>query len=78
MTIRTPKLSLADKFLKMLGKKRGLILPSDQHKKKFGPYATITMGKENFFRALLRPGNEPLPDGMIDIFSIISTQKTKS
>jgi len=70
--MKIPQLSLADKLLRILGKKRGLLFPSGQYKK-FGPYAIGMAGTESFFRALFRSKNEDLPDGMIDIFMFDNT-----
>jgi len=71
MTTIIPKPGLADKILKLMGKKRGIIMPSSEYEK-FGPY-TYSIGKrESFFKALLRPANEPLPNGLVDIQTFIS------
>jgi hypothetical protein len=66
MTIKIPEKTIGDRVLKALGKKRGVQIPADAHKQ-FGPYAYATAQKESFLKALLRPKNEPLPDGMVDI-----------
>ena len=71
MTIKIPKANLADKILRSMGKKRGIILPSGVYEK-FGPYTYSVAKKENFFIALLRPANEPLPNGMVDIHTFVS------
>jgi len=68
MTIKIPKETIGDKFLKALGKKRGVQIPADAHKK-FGPYAYATAQKESFLRALLRLKDRPLPEGMVDLHS---------
>ena len=69
MTFRKPKSDIFDKFLKLLGKKRGVKFTSVPYEK-FGPYVYANALKENFWRALLRPANEPLPDDLVDLFQI--------
>ena len=69
MTIRIPRKTIGDKVLKALGKKRGVHIPAETYKQ-FGPYAYATAQKESFLRALLRPKNEPLPEGMVEIDSV--------
>jgi hypothetical protein len=66
MTIKIPKKSIADKLLKLLGKKRGVYIPAEGYKE-FGPYIYSSAKKESFWRALLRPKSAELPKGMIDI-----------
>jgi hypothetical protein len=66
MTIKIPKPSIADKIRKLMGKKRGVILPSGEHEK-LGPYTYSVAKKESFLKALLRPADEPLPNGMVDV-----------
>lgn len=68
MTIKIPDPNLADKILKFYGKKRGVIFP-DQAYTKFGPHIYAVAKRESFWKALLRPRNQDLPAGMIDIFS---------
>ncbi len=71
MTLIIPKISFADRVLKRLGKKRGVILPpADQEK--LGAYTYSTVKKEFFFKALFRPMNKSLPEGMVDINDLIS------
>jgi len=69
MTIKIPKKTIGDKVLKALGKKRGVHIPAETYKE-FGPYAYAAAKKENFLRALIRPKNEPLPKGMVEIDSV--------
>jgi hypothetical protein len=64
MTIKMPGPTIGDRILKLLGKRRGVIIPSDSYNK-FGPYASIRAEKENFWRALIRSKNAPLPDNVI-------------
>jgi hypothetical protein len=68
MTIRDPEICIADKFLKLLGKKRGIKIPYEAYEK-FGPYVYVKAQKENFWKALFRSRNQNLPKDMIDIFS---------
>lgn len=68
MTIRIPKPNLADKFLRMIGKKRVVKLPSSMGK--FGHYYQVTGIKECFWKALIRPKNRMLPEGTVDIFLV--------
>jgi hypothetical protein len=67
MTIRIPEKTIGDKLLKTLGKKRGIHIPTEDYRQ-FGPYVYSTARKESFLRALLRPKDRPLPEGMIDIW----------
>ena len=72
MTIKVPKLNVFDKLLYSLGKKRGVLLPmkTDNATAKYSYY----MGrKESFWRAFLRPNEESLPMGMIDLFKYHNT-----
>ena len=62
MTVIPPKLTIGDRILKLLGKKRGMIIQKNLH-----PYDYAIAGKESFFKALFRGKNEDLPNGMIDI-----------
>jgi hypothetical protein len=71
MTIKMTEPTFADKALKILGKKRGVILPSGEYEK-LGPYTYSVGKKESFLKALFRPSNEPLPNGMVDIHTFIS------
>lgn len=74
MTVKIPEPNFADKFLKILGKKRGVIIPSAEYEK-FGPYSYAVAKKENFLKALFRPANHLLPNGMVDIHTLISQQQ---
>ena len=67
MTIKLPQPSIGDKILKLLGKKRGVKVPSEVYEK-FGPYVYVTAQKESFWKALLRSSDEELPEEMIDVF----------
>lgn len=66
MTIKIPEPSLADKVIKILGKKRGVIIPSGEYEK-FGAYSYTVAKKESFLKALFRSTNESLPNSMVDI-----------
>lgn len=69
MTIVIPKPDLFDRFLRILGKKRGVAM----HGEATDPNSTqsyVAPKKESPLRALLRPSGEPLPHGMIDIFTL--------
>jgi hypothetical protein len=67
MTIKLPQPSMGDKILKLLGKKRGIKVPSEVYER-FGPYVYATAKKEPFWKALLRSADEELPEDMIDVF----------
>lgn len=69
MTIKMPPLSLGDRLLKMLGKRRAVYVPADAYAK-FGPYAIVQGVKEPLFRALLRPRGKPLPAEAMDLFTL--------
>ena len=69
MTIRMPQISLGDRVLKALGKKRGLRLPTEAHEK-FGPYVTAAAKKESFWKALGRRKDADLPDGYVDFYEL--------
>jgi hypothetical protein len=66
MTIKLPKPNFADKFLRMIGKKRGVRLPKNMGS--FGHQIQIVGIKESFWKALTRPKNGILPEGTVDIF----------
>ena len=73
MTIKIPTPSMADRFLYLIGKKRGVLIPdipsSDQSK-----FVYAVAKKESFFKALFRSRNSPLPASHIDIFEIRGTE----
>ena len=68
MTMKYPEIGIADKFLKLLGKRRGIKIPYEAYEK-FGPYVYVKLQKENFWKALFRSRDKNLPKDMIDIFS---------
>ena len=70
MTIRMPQISFGDRVLKVLGKKRGLRLPTEAYEK-FGPYVSVEARKECFWRALVRAKDANLPNGYVDLFSFV-------
>jgi hypothetical protein len=65
MTIKLPKKTLADKFLKLLGKKRGVIIPVI-NREMGSQYVHLRAKFENFWVALFRSKNSHLPIGVID------------
>jgi len=56
MTIKIPQENILDKILKIFGKERKIITPSEVDKiyHEFGPYVQIKAKKESFFKALFR------------------------
>ena len=68
MTIRIPNPNLADRFLRILGKKRAVYLPTNLGK--FGPYYQAKGIKESFWKALIRSKNRKLPEGTMDVFTV--------
>ena len=74
MTIRMPEANIFDRFLKFLGKKRGVRFPGEAYEK-FGPYVYANALKESFWKALLRPANQSLPDDLVDLFQIEDFRK---
>ena len=66
MTIKKPKPATADRLLKALGKKRGVVLPGGGE-----PYAYCRLRKESFLKALFRPAGKDLPPGYTDIFDLL-------
>ena len=77
MTIRMPEANLFDRFLKLIGKKRGVRFPSGVMEQ-FGPHVYAKALKESFWIALLRPSRKPLPENHIDIFEIERFRKEVS
>ena len=69
MTIRLPDPTISDRFLKQLGKKRGVIMPIGASEK-FGSYFYVKAYKESFWKALFRLRNQALPEGLVDVFLI--------
>jgi hypothetical protein len=67
MTINFPQPGFWDRFLRKIGKRRGVYVPSKTYEK-FGPYIFATARKESFWRSLFRPKDKQLPDGYVDIF----------
>ena len=76
MTIKIPRSNVFDKFLKVFGKKRGVIVPSDVYKK-HGPFVYVVASKESFWKALFRSKIEELPEGVIDINSLHEKDTSK-
>lgn len=72
MTIRYPDPNIFDQFLKYIGKKRGVIVPINSIKK-YGSASYVKAYKESFYKALMRPKNQDLPKGLVDIFLLRET-----
>lgn len=70
MTIAMPRESSADRILKALGKKRGVKIPEGLFKgldsRNIDIYAIAQ--KESFWKALLRPKNEKLPEDYFNLY----------
>ena len=64
-----PEANIFDRFLKLLGKKRGVRFPGQAYEK-FGPYVYAKALKENFWTAFWRPADQPLSDDLVDLFQI--------
>jgi hypothetical protein len=56
MTIKIPPENIFDKILKIFGKERKIIIPSEADKiyRKLGQHVQILAKRENFFKALLK------------------------
>lgn len=63
MTLIFREPNLLDKFLLLFGKKRAYKIPRQKVERQ--PHDYCTLQPENFFRALMRPANVPLPSGWI-------------
>lgn len=74
MTIRLPDPDIFDRFLKLLGKKRGVRIPLGAYEK-LGPYFYAKAYKESFWKAFFRSRGDELPDNLIDIFQIEDFRK---
>lgn len=68
MTIRIPKPNLADRFLRLIGKKRAVRLPTNMGQ--LGQHFQAVGIKESFWKALIRPKNGMLPEGTVDVFLV--------
>lgn len=68
MTIRIPKPNLADRFLRLIGKKRAVRLPTNMGQ--LGQHYQAVGFKESFWKALIRPKNRMLPEGTVDVFMV--------
>lgn len=71
MTIKIPEPNILDKFLKFIGKKRAVKIPTNVYEK-YGQHAYVVGHRESFWKALIRPKNKELPEGTADIFSMQS------
>ena len=67
MTIKLSEPNIFDQFLNFLGKKRGVFIPTKAYED-YGQYVYAVAKKENYWKALLRPADKPLPEGSMDIF----------
>ena len=69
MTIKIPEKNLGDRILGILGKNRAIYLPNNitTNDVDAGHYVYAQAQKETFLKALLRPPNKPLADGLIYI-----------
>jgi len=74
MTIKLPEPDIFDKFLRFIGKQRGVIIPAKAYKK-YGQYVYAMGQKESFWKALVRRKGVDLPDGMVDILEYYERQK---
>jgi hypothetical protein len=63
-----PDLNIFDKFLKSIGKKRGVRYPVEAYAK-YGQSVYIKATKENFWKAFFRSKHQDLPEGYIDLYS---------
>lgn len=73
MTIRIPKPNLADRFLRLLGKKRAVRLPANLGS--LGQHFQAVGIKESFWNALIRRKNSMLPEGTVDVFLVENLKK---
>jgi len=67
MTTRLPDPNILDRFLKLLGKKRGVRIPIGAYEK-FALYFYAKAYNESFWKALFRSRNQDLPEGLVDVF----------
>ena len=74
MTIRIPEPNIFDKILSFIGKKRGFTIPDNLYEE-FGPYAYIQAKRESFWKALMRRGNTPPPNGTYDWEQPLTSKK---
>ena len=72
MTVKIPKPNFFDKLLNFLGKKRGVIVPTNAYEK-YGQYVYASCQRESFWKALFRPKGSNLPDDTADIYSLQPT-----
>jgi hypothetical protein len=66
MTITIPKNNLFDRILGILGKRRGIIVPAGVYRE-YGYYSYALAKRENFFSALIRSKNTPLPVNVLEV-----------
>jgi len=68
MTIRIPKPNIADRFLRLIGKKRAVRLPTNMGQ--LGQHFQVVGIRESFWKALFRPKSRALPEGTVDVFLV--------
>jgi len=66
LTLRFPEPSLADKFLRLIGKKRAVHFSNIQ----YADQAQIIGQKESFLKAFFRPTSKEIPSGSMNVFFI--------
>jgi hypothetical protein len=71
MTVKFPEPNIFDKFLRSIGRKRGVIIPTKVYEK-YGQHAYVVFQRESLWKALIRSKNKKLPEGTVDIFSFQS------
>jgi len=67
MPVYVPAPNIFDKFLKRIGKTRGVIIPPDAHEY-HGKEKHIDCKKENLLISVGRPRHQDLPEDRADIF----------
>ena len=75
MTIKVLKPTIGDRILAFLGKKRGVIVPTDVYEK-HGLYAYAKAKRESFWKALFRSKSKPFPENVFDLDTL--REKIKS
>jgi len=75
MTVKIPKPNFFDKLLKFLGKKRGVIVPTNAYEK-YGQYVYASCQRESFWKALFRSKSKPFPENVFDLDTL--REKIKS
>jgi hypothetical protein len=74
MTLKIPPISFADKFLKILGKNRGLII--DQNSSQLSSISGYNIAiKESFWKALFRQKGQSVPSKMANYYDLDQINK---